>query len=144
MNLPGVKAPIPAAFTPSGWLTALLHLCAVAGGEPGSLIAIDEVENALHPYAIRKLVECFRDWSEEHDLTVCLATHSPLVLSQFKEEPEQVFVLEHGQETGPVPLTELYDTDWLARFSLGDLYAHGEFGGQRKDATRPVPATQGS
>jgi predicted ATPase len=144
MNLPGRKGAVPAAFTPNGWLTALLHLCAVAGGEPGSLLAIDEMENGLHPYAIRKLLEAFREWAGDHDLTICLATHSPVLLDEFKDEPENVFVLEHGQETGPVALANLYDADWLSRFSLGRLYSHGDFGGQRKDVTPAVPASQGS
>ena len=121
---------VPAYFTPNGWLTGLLHLCAVASAEPGSLIAIDEVENSLHPYAIRKLIEAFREWAEEHDLTVCLATHSPVVLNEFKEEPERVFVMEPGQATLPVPLSDLCGRDWLAHFSLGDLYEHGDFGNQ--------------
>ncbi len=140
MTLPGGKGPIPAAFTPNGWLTALLHLCAVASGEPGSLVAIDEMENALHPYAIRKLVGCFREWSAEHDLTVCLATHSSVLLNEFKEEPEKVFVMEPGQPTLPVPLTDIHDPEWLAHFSLGDLYAFGEFGDQRRHPVRPEPS----
>jgi hypothetical protein len=51
-------------------------------------------------------------------------------LDEFKEEPGSVFVMEHGREDRPVPLTELFDPEWLARFSLGRLYEHGEFGGQ--------------
>jgi len=145
MHLPGANPSdgVPAYFTPNGWLTGLLHLCAVAGAEPGSLVAIDEVENSLHPFAIRKLMEAFRDWAEDHDLTICLATHSPVVLDEFKEEPENVFVMEHGQEKQPVPLNELYDPDWLSRFSLGQLYAHGEFAGQRKSPPA-TPVGQGS
>ena len=41
-----------------------------------------------------------------------------------------MFVMEHGLDNRPVPLTELFEPDWLARFSLGRLYEHGEFGGQ--------------
>jgi predicted ATPase len=137
MHLPGANPNdgVPAYFTPNGWLTGLLHLCAVAGAEPGSLVAIDEVENSLHPYAIQKLMEAFREWSEEHNLTVCLATHSPVVLNEFKEEPESVFVMEPGQETLPVTLADLCGKDWLAHFSLGRLYEHGDFGGQGEAPT---------
>jgi hypothetical protein len=37
-------------------------------------------------------------------------------------------------------LTELFEPDWLARFSLGRLYEHGEFGGQqsRRDVEAAV------
>lgn len=46
---PGPERRIPIRFAPNGWLTALLHLCAVAGAKPGSVVAIDEMENACTP-----------------------------------------------------------------------------------------------
>jgi predicted ATPase len=121
----------PAALAPDGWITGLLHLMAVAGAQEGSLVAIDDFGNSLHPFAIRALTEALRDWAEERNLVVCLAAHSPVILDEFKEEPGSVFVMEHALENRPVPLTELFEPDWLARFSLGRLYEHGEFGGQR-------------
>ena len=116
----------------------LLHLTAVAGAAPGSFIAIDDFGNDLHPYAIRQLVQAFRELADENNLVVCLASHSPVLLDEFKEQPSSVFVMEHGLENRPVPLTDLFDEDWLSRFSLGRLYAHGEFGGQlaRSEAMR--------
>ena len=125
---------VPIFFAPNGLLTGLLHLCAVAGTQPGSLVAIDEMENSLHPFAIRQLTAAFREWSEEYDVTVCLATHSPVLLDEFKDDPGRVFIMEHGQEMLPVPLTELRDKEWLAQFSLGRLYAHGEFGSQSPES----------
>jgi predicted ATPase len=122
----------PLALAPDGLITGLLHLTAVAGAQEGSLIAIDDFGNDLHPYAIRALTEAIRDWAEERNLVVCLASHSPVLLGEFKEQPSSVFVMEHGLESRPVPLTDLYEADWLARFSLGRLYEHGEFGGQRQ------------
>lgn len=129
---PKSNQPCPLALAPDGWITGLLHLTAVAGASEGTLIAIDDFGNDLHPYAIRKLTEAFRDWAEERNLIVCLASHSPVLLDEFREQPESVFVMEHGREDRPVSLTELYDSDWLSRFSLGRLYEHGEFGGQRQ------------
>lgn len=123
-------------FAADGWLVALLHLAAVASTEPAGAVAIDEVENGLHPYAIRALIDAMRGWAEKMGISVVLATHSPVVLDQFKEEPENVFVMEPGRETAPVALDALHDPDWLAHFSLGDLYAHEEFGAQHKDDER--------
>ncbi len=125
----------PAALASDGWLTGLLHLIAVVGAQDGSVVAIDDFGNDLHPFAIRALTEAIRDWADEHQLIVCLASHSPVLLDEFTEEPGSVFVMEHGLENCPVPLTELFDQEWLARFSLGRLYEHGEFGGQK---ARPV------
>lgn len=118
----------PITFAPNGLLTALLHLCAVASVPEHGIVALDEVENSLHPYAIKHLVEIFRRWSAQMDCTVLLATHSPVVLDQFKECPEQVFVMERNQDTNPVPLPKVRDSEYLSHFSLGDLYAHLEFG----------------
>jgi predicted ATPase len=128
---PKLNQPCPLALAPDGCVTGLLHLTAVAGAPKGSLIAIDDFGNDLHPYAIRALTQAIRDWTEERDLIVCLASHSPVLLDEFKEHPSSVFVMEHGLETRPVPLTELYEPEWLARFSLGRLFEHGEFGGQQ-------------
>jgi predicted ATPase len=118
----------PITFAPNGLLVALLHLCAVASVAKGGMVAIDEVENSLHPFAIKHLLEAFRRWAAQTEGTVLLATHSPVVLDQFRECPEQVFVMERGQETNPVPLPKVRDPEYLAHFSLGDLYAHLDFG----------------
>lgn len=123
-------------FAANGWLVALLHLAAVASTEPAGAVAIDEMENGLHPYAIRAIIDAMRRWAEKTGISVVLATHSPVVLDQFKEEPWNVFVMEPGRETAPVALDALHDPEWLAHFSLGDLYAHDEFGAQHKDDQR--------
>ena len=60
---PATDRRIPIRFAPNGWLVALLHLCAVAGAKPGSIVAIDELENALHPYAIRSVTASLRYWA---------------------------------------------------------------------------------
>jgi predicted ATPase len=137
MILPRQDISVPAFYTPNGWLTALLHLCAVAGAEPGSMVAIDEVENTLHPFAIRQLIEAFREWAEEQNVTICLASHSPVLLDEFKTDLGRAFVMEPNHPTQPVSLVDLHDKEWLAQFSLGRLYELGEFGSQSSEV---VPA----
>jgi predicted ATPase len=132
---------IPVAYAAHGWLAGLLHLMAVAGAEPGTVVAIDEFENSLHPYAIRRLVQAMRHWAARNQLTVILAGHSSALLDEFREHPSQVFVMEPaqaGQRPMPVRLTEYRDPEWLQHFSLGELYRHEDFGGP-KDA--PVEST---
>jgi len=116
------------SLLPDGFLVMLLHLCAIASAPPGSTIAIDEPENALHPFAIRRLMDAAREWSDAHAVTVLLATHSPVILDTFKELPDKVFVMEPGHEVLPVSLDRIKGRDWLAHFSLGDLYEHLEYG----------------
>jgi predicted ATPase len=122
----------PVTFAANGLLVALLHLCAVASVPEGGMVAIDELENALHPYAISRLIEAFREWSDRTRSTVLLATHSPVVLDQFRDCPEQIYVMEQAQETNPVPLSQVRDPEYLSHFSLGDLYTHLEFGAPRE------------
>jgi predicted ATPase len=127
VHTPGGHTLTP-ALLPDGFLVTLIHLCAVASSNPGGVLAIDEPENALHPYSIRRLMDAFRQWSDAHDVTVLLATHSPVILDTFKELPEKVFVMEPDQEVLPVPLDQLKKRGWLAHFSLGDLYEHLKYG----------------
>jgi predicted ATPase len=126
---PGIRTTsMPFLHAPSGLLTGLLHLAAVASTEHGGVVAIDEPENGLHPYAVKRILQAMRAWANDKDLTVLLATHSPMLLDQFKEEPEHVYVMEPGRDILPVRLDEVRDRGWLARFSLGDLYKGGDFG----------------
>jgi predicted ATPase len=127
---PRTKESIGAYFAPDGLLTGLLHLTAVASTPDGGAIAIDEFENSLHPYAIRALLEHIRAWASQHQISVTLATHSPVLIDQFKQEPERLLVMDPSAETVPVPISKLRDPEWLSHFSLGDLYASGEFGPQ--------------
>lgn len=135
-----IRSPIPdihcsTYYAAQGLLVALLHLTAVASAEPAGIVAIDEVENGLHPYAIRRLIEAMRNWADTHGISIILATHSPVVLDQFKDSPAKLFVMEPGRETTPTRLDELHNPEWLAHFSLGDLYAHEEFGAQQPRET---------
>lgn len=122
------KNKTPIAFESTGLMMAILQLCAVASGGPSGLVTIDELETSLHPHAIKVLVAAFRRWAEQHDMRIVLATQSETVLDQFRDAPENIFVMEGKQEVSPRRLTELFGADWLSQFSLGDLFAHLEFG----------------
>jgi predicted ATPase len=125
-----------ASLAPDGWFAALLHLTAVASTDDGDVIGIDEPENALHPRAIKLLLEHMRTWSRRRNVTILLATHSPVIISDFDTRPEQLFVMQQDQDqrVSPVPVTALKAREWLAHFTLGDLYTREEFGAPRDDA----------
>lgn len=131
-----------ASLAPDGWFAALLHLTAVASTDEGDVIAIDEPENALHPRAIKLLLEHMRTWSRRRNVTILLATHSPVIISDFDTRPEQLYVMQQDQPVSPVPVTDLKERDWLAHFTLGDLYMREEFGAPRDDA-EPRPDHHG-
>lgn len=123
---PDRKVPISREST--GLITALLQLCAVASCRPGGMVTIDELETSLHPHAIRVLIAAFRRWAKDHDLRIVLATQSETVLDQFHDDPGQIYVIEPKQETSPRSLTDMFTPEYLAQFSLGDLFSHLEFG----------------
>jgi predicted ATPase len=133
---PNSDKPISVFSASNGFLVALLNLMAVCSVPDGGIVAIDEPENGLHPYAIRTIIEAIRDRAAEHNLTVLLATHSPVVLNQFKEEPEKVYVMEQNEPEQLIRLDKHRSPDWLIHFSLGDLYGNA--------FARPMPLSLSS
>lgn len=117
---------IDAGRAPNGWLVGMLQLIAVAGTSPHDAIAIDEPENGLHPRAIARLLEAMRAWASRHEVTILLATHSPVVLSGFDACPDQLFAMLPGRDVLPVAALDLHARDRLAHVALGDLHVRGE------------------
>jgi len=130
---------LPPERAAEGLLTGLLHLTAVASARPGALIAFDEMENQLHPYAIRVLLSAMRQRAEEEDLTIILTTHSPVVMNEFRDDLEQVFVLERVETSGefPVRVTDLHSEEWLSQARLGTLYDRLAFGAPPDTSSEP-------
>lgn len=121
---------LPLRLAADGLKAALLCLTAVAGTSEGGVVAIDEFESHLHPYAIRQILKSIRELAETRNLTVVLTTHSPFAMNEFRSEPEQFYVIEPGPKPTPLPLSALHDADWLEQFSLGDLYDRGDIAAQ--------------
>ncbi len=120
-----------------GLLTGLLHLTAVAGAKRGSVIGFDELENQLHPHAIRSILRAMRQRAEEMDLTILLTTHSPVLMNEFKGYEDQFFVLDSALGTPqPRVLTAVRDEAWLSHFALGDLYEREAFAPQTTARSR--------
>lgn len=127
----GSEYPSWLADEATGMLQMLVLLCCVAGAEDGGVVAIDEPENGLHPYAQRAFLRRARQWANQHHVTVLLATHSLVLLDEFSSQPEAVFVMkvpDEGEPTMPTALNQLCNPDWLAGFQFGDLYEQGEIG----------------
>lgn len=127
---PDKEEPSPLSDEANGVLQLLILFCEIAGAESESVIAIDEPENSLHPYALRAFLRRTTRWAREHNLTVLLATHSTVLLDELTGNPEQIYVMKKpdGDECMPSRLDRLYDSEWLEGFKLGDLYEQGEIG----------------
>jgi predicted ATPase len=133
---PGQESPSPLADEANGVLQLLVLFCAVASAEDESVIAIDEPENSLHPYALRAFLRRTERWARQHNLTVLLATHSTVLLDELTGHPEQVYVMKVSEPGKPVPsrLDQLCNRDWLENFKLGELYEQGEIGSNEDES----------
>ncbi|MFQ3638635.1 MAG: AAA family ATPase [Chloracidobacterium sp.] len=92
-----------------------------------ALILLDEPELGLHPFAIRVLAEMLEAASKRGQ--VILATQSVTLLNHFA--PHQIIVAEHdGLKTTFKRLDEEVLRDWLATYSLGELWEKNILGGR--------------
>jgi predicted ATPase len=130
----GRESPSPLANEANGVLQLLVLFSDIASVEDEGIVAIDEPENSLHPYALRVFLRRAGRWAKQHHLTVLLATHSTVMLDELT--PEQVFVMKpaDADEHTPTQLNELCNPAWLADFKVGQLYEQGEIGSNKDPA----------
>lgn len=131
-NLPFTPRLLPKNHRPALYQLGLLFFedlekFSSPGGSKGhAFIGIENFGDRLTPHTIRALIRTLRNQADERDdLTIVLTTHSPIVMDEFKGCEDQFFVMQEGR---PVALDEAYNPDWLAHFSLGDLYAREQIG----------------
>lgn len=125
---PGRETPSPLASEANGVLQLLVLLCDVAGGDRGGVVAIDEPENCLHPFAIRCFLRVASAYARRENITLILTTHSPALLDELGGDLESVFVMRTGDHVLPEPLVKVRDPAWLENFRLGNVYSDGEIG----------------
>ena len=119
-----LRQPIPAFGMSDGQLQMLIHLTALfcEGRDHQSLILFDEPETSLHPYALTIFAEAVELASAEWNKQVLIASHSPVLISQF--ELEQVFAVELGV-AGQTIITRVSDMteiqDLLEEYATGSL-----------------------
>lgn len=98
---------------------------------PPETIVLDEPELGLHPEALAVLAGLLRSASSR--MQIIVATQSPALLSEF--EPEQIITVD--QVDGASRFTRLNPAalkDWLADYSLGELWQKGTIRGGVNDA----------
>lgn len=139
---PGATDPadgLPPLRQPAGLLTGLLQLTAIIGAKPASILAFDEVENQLHPHAIRVILEAMREQAAERDLLIILTTHSPVVMNEFKGRESGFYLLEPADGRSlPIALDAARPEEWLSHFDLGALYEREKF--SAPGPVEPIPA----
>lgn len=121
----GLRQPIKASGVSDGHLQMLIHLTALfsEGKTRDSLISFDEPEISLHPHAIAVFAKAIRHAVEEWNKQVFIATHSPVLISQF--DPENIIAVSTG-ELGQTVLERVSEIkgiqDLLEQYAAGSLY----------------------
>lgn len=117
-----------------GSLFALALVALAHQPERPDLVCIEEPENGLHPYLIRRIMEVLRSLTQaDHPMQILMTTHSPLVLDcvdasavRFMSRDRQGNV---GVQTAPTGTTDW--AEYLDGFedSLGEAWLSGGLGG---------------
>jgi predicted ATPase len=121
---PGRRQPIKASGISDGHLQMLVVLTAIFGGngEHPGLLLFDEPEISLHPWPLAVMAYALRTAAQEQGRQVVLATHSPVMISQF--ESHELLVAEKLDGAIQVRrLDEIADVqDLLEQFAAGSIY----------------------
>ena len=86
------RKPIQASGISDGQLQMLIQLTALFSEPDNSLILLDEPDLSLHPWALSVLAKAIETATKEFHKQVVIATHSPVLMSQF--EPEYLLAVE--------------------------------------------------
>jgi predicted ATPase len=121
---------VPATRLSDGTLRYLCLLAILCDPKPPPLVCIEEPELGLHPDILPTLADLLRDASERCQLVV--TTHSDVLVDALTDTAESVVVCEkHRGQTSMRRLDKADLSDWLERYSLGELWRKGELGGNR-------------
>lgn len=107
-------------------LATVMHMADSTRG----LLLVEEPDRGIHPRRIRQFVDQLRVLAQR-GTQVVLSTHSPILLDEFRDEPESVLFFDRDA-TG-THVTRLADKpDWLKDLNggaLGDIWYSGILGG---------------
>lgn len=130
MHEKGLNQPIPATRLSDGTLRYLCLLTLLCHPEPPPVLCIEEPELGLHPDIIPTIAELLVDASHRTQLFV--TTHSDVLVDALSETPEAIIVCEKdGGATTMRRLGKEELSDWLEKYSLGQLWLDGKVGGTR-------------
>ncbi len=126
----GLSSRTPATRLSDGTLRWLMLLIVLLDPAPPPVVCIEEPELGLHPDMIPTLADLLRDASTRTQLI--LTTHSQSLVECFSDDPESVCVCEKVDGATRIQRLEKEKlSSWLDDYSLGQLWAKGEIGGNR-------------
>ena len=120
----GIKKPFTKDLLSDGTYNILALLTAVYQSDEPQFLCIEEPENGLNPYVIRKLVDFFRAACEEKGHYIWLNTHSNALVECLT--PEEVIVVDKiGGET---KIKQIKGMD-LHGLNMAEVWLSGALGG---------------
>jgi len=129
---------IPADSLSQGVLYMLALLALAHSPTPPAIVCIEDLDRGIHPRKLREVRDLLYRLSYPHvygfrrePVQVIATTHSPYLLDQFKDHPEEVVVAEkHGRAATFSRLVDRPDiSELLQEGSLGDMWYSGILGG---------------
>lgn len=128
----GLREPLPLSATPDGYIQLLVVLTALFCEEQAEQVTLllDEPDLSLHPWAITVLADAIKEATSKWNRQVIIATHSPTLLSEFKED--EILLMQSGENgVTATRVSEIEeDRDLLDRYDLGSLYQMNVIGKQ--------------
>lgn len=130
-----------AVFNSQQMSDGVLRLLAVTSllyaEQPPTVLTFEEPENGVHPQLLREVVQILRELTQRrspHPCQVFLTTHSPYVLDEFLDHPEQVYCMERAQPGAGASVLRLSEKGQLKtarnafQKSLGEAWFSGLIG----------------
>ncbi len=120
----GRENPIQASGVSDGHIQMLIHLTALFGeGNRESILVFDEPETSLHPFAISVFAEAIKLAADKWNKQVMIATHSPVLISQFDLTDIIATELDEDNSTRMRRVSDMPDlADLLEQYAAGSLY----------------------
>ena len=121
---------IPASRLSDGTLRYMALAAILLDPEPPPLVVIEEPELGMHPDVVLGIGRMLVSASQRMQLVV--TTHSRVLIDAMDDCPSSVVVCEkYDGESEFERLEPKYLTEWLAEYSLGNLWSTGDLGGNR-------------
>ncbi len=137
-RLAGSNERVAADSLSQGTLCLLATLALAHAPEPPTVVCLEEADRGVHPRLLREVCDALYRLSYPRDaglerapVQVIATTHSPYLLDQFREHPEEVVLAsKHGNAATFMRLSERPDLlDLMKDAHLGDLWYSGILGG---------------
>lgn len=102
-----------------------------------SLITLEEPENGIHPQLVREVVQILREITQRKPPNRCqvfFTTHSPYVLDEFYDHPDEVYCMDRPRPLAGASITRLSENRQINvvrdafEHSLGEAWASGLLG----------------